>query len=70
MLEQYKRRWLKKAGEPIPEAIARMPLDVVERKLRLVESMDGVFVVPRDFVPEPELQPCSMMDHDKHGEFS
>lgn len=54
----------------MPEAIARMPLDVVERKLRLVESMDGVFVVPRDFVPEPELQPCSMMDHDKHGEFS
>ncbi len=69
-LEQAKKRWLKRTKEPMPEAIAKMPMDVIERKLKLVESTDAVFVIPRERVTGSEEQPSSMMEHDKHGEFS
>jgi hypothetical protein len=45
-------------------------MDVIERKLKLVESTDAVFVIPRERVTGSEEQPSSMMEHDKHGEFS
>lgn len=53
----------------MPEAIARMPLDVIERKLRLVESMDGVFVVPRQLTPVVSDGGDSMTEWDSHKEF-
>jgi outer membrane protein TolC len=43
---------------------------VIERKLKLVESTDAVFVIPRERVAGSEEQPSSMMEHDKHGEYS
>jgi len=69
MLKEYKQRWKDKTGEPMPEAIAKMPLDVIERKLRLVESMDGVFVVPPQLTPVISDAGDSMADWDSHKEF-
>lgn len=69
MLKEYKQRWKDKTGEPMPEAIARMPLDKVLRAVELTEE-GNVVVVPREVIPTPEVQESSMMQHDKHGEFS
>lgn len=53
----------------MPAAITRMPLDVIERKLKLVESMDGVFVVPKDAVPVISDGVDSMAEWDSHKEY-
>jgi hypothetical protein len=69
-LAQAKRRWLKRTKEPMPTLIAMMPMDVIQRKLRLVESIDAIFVIPREPNWGFDEQSSSMMDHDQHGEFS
>lgn len=69
VLKDLKARWLEKTKEPMPEAIARLPIDKVIRAVELTEE-GNVVVVPRDPVRIQEVQPSSMMQHDKHGEFS
>ena len=68
MLKDYKKRWLKKTGEPMPESIAKLPLDKVLKAIQLTEA-DVIVVVPKDYIRQEEPL-CSMMQHDKHGEFS
>lgn len=69
VLKDLKARWLEITKEPMPEAIARLPIDKVIRAVELTEE-GNVVVVPRDPVRTQEVQPSSMMQHDKHGEFS
>ena len=68
MLKDYKKRWLKKTGEPMPESIAKLPLDKVRKAIQLTEA-EVIVVVPKDYIRQEEPL-CSMMQHDKHGEFS
>jgi hypothetical protein len=53
----------------MPEAILRLPLKKICKAVQLVEAGVTV-VVPKETAPVAEEQPSSMMDHDKHGEFS
>ena len=69
MFSELKARWLKKTGEPIPDEILRLPLKKICKAVLLVEAGVTV-VVPKELTTVPEEQPSSMMDHDKHGEFS
>lgn len=69
MFSELKARWLKKTGEPMPEAILRLPLKKICKAVQLVEAGVTV-VVPREVIPTPQVQESSMMEHDKHGEFS
>ena len=68
-LKDLKAMWLEKTKEPMPEAIARLPIDRVIRAVELTEE-GNVVVVPKEPVQVQEVQPSSMMWHDKHGEFS
>ncbi len=68
MLKDYKKRWLKKTGEPMPAEILRLPLKKICKAVMLVEAGVTV-VVPKDYIRQEEPL-CSMMQHDKHGEFS
>jgi len=69
MFSELKARWLKKTGEPMPESILRLPLKKICKAVQLVEAGVTV-VVPKETAAVAEEQPSSMMDHDKHGEFS
>ena len=69
MFSELKARWLKKTGEPMPEAILRLPLKKICKAVQLVEAGVTV-VVPKERATGPEEQESSMMQHDKHGEFS
>jgi len=69
MFSELKARWLKKTGEPMPESILRLPLKKICKAVQLVEAGVTV-VVPKELATVPEEQPSSMMQHDKHGEFS
>ena len=68
-LKDLKARWLQKTKEPMPEAIAKMPMNKVMRAVELTEE-GNVVVVPKESGRVAEEQPSSMMEHDKHGEFS
>ena len=52
----------------MPESIAKLPLDKVRKAIQLTEA-DVIVVVPKDYIRQEEPL-CSMMQHDKHGEFS
>lgn len=69
MFSELKARWLKKTGEPMPESILRLPLKKICKAVQLVEAGVTV-VVPKELTPVVEEQQSSMMEHDKHGEFS
>ena len=53
----------------MPESILRLPLKKICKAVQLVEAGVTV-VVPKELTPVVEEQQSSMMEHDKHGEFS
>lgn len=42
-LEKLQRRWQRKTGSPMPEAIARLDLPTIERAVKLTEA--GIQVI-------------------------
>jgi hypothetical protein len=58
-LEKLQRRWLKKTGESMPEAIARLPIGRVLTAVELTEDGQTVFVP--GFGPANELDSVSSM---------
>jgi len=66
-LAQLQRRWQKKTGERMPDAIAALPLEKVQRAVELVES-GATVVVPRARRVVEEEPQSSMMDWDRHKE--
>ena len=53
-LEKLQRRWLRKTGEPMPEAIAKLPIGRVLTAVELTEEGQTVFV--------PRLGPANELD--------
>lgn len=69
MFSELKARWLEATGEPMSEAMLRLPLKKICKAVLLAEE-GVVVVIPKETAPVAEEQPSSMMDHDNHGEFS
>lgn len=67
MFSELKARWLKKTGEPMPEAILRLGLKKICKAVLLVEQ-GVVVVVPPDMQPVVSEGDESMMDWDRHKE--
>lgn len=67
MFSELKARWLKKTGEPMPEAIMRLPLKKICKAVQLVEAGVTV-VVPKETAPVVSDGADSMMDWDRHKE--
>lgn len=68
MLKDYKKRWLKKTGEPMPESIAKLPLDKVRKAIQLTEA-DVIVVVPKELTPVVSDGVDSITEWDSHKEF-
>jgi len=68
-LNQLQRRWQKKTGERMPDSIAALPLEKVQRAVELVES-GATVVVPRARRVVEEEEVSSLQQWDKHGEFT
>jgi len=43
-LEKLQHRWFLKTGEPMPDAIVRLPIERIVRAVELTESGETVFV--------------------------
>jgi len=68
-LEKLQHRWYNKTGEPMPDAIASLPIGRVLMAVERTEAGEIVFVPP--VMPKAlAADEGSMMAWDKHGEFS
>lgn len=67
-LEKLLARWQRKTGEPMPESIARLPIDQVQAAVELTESGATVFV-PAAVVEVKDGFGCgdSMREWDGHN---
>ena len=68
MLKDYKKRWLKKTGEPMPESISKLPLDKVRKAIQLTEA-GVVVVVPKELTSVVSDGNDSITEWDSHKEF-
>ena len=68
MLKDYKKRWLKKTGEPMPAEILRLPLKKICKAVLLVEAGVTV-VVPKELTPVVSDGGDSITEWDSHKEF-
>ena len=62
-LEKLQHRWTKFTGEPMPDSIARLPLDRIRRAVELTEAGQHVFV-PGVPVTVETVYSGSMMEWD------
>ncbi len=69
MFSALKARWLTKTGEPMPEAILRLPLKKICKAVSLVEAGVTV-VVPKELTLVFSDACDSMMDWDQRGDLS
>ena len=68
MLKDYKKRWLKQTGEPMPEEILRLPLKKICKAVMLVEAGVTV-VVPKELTPVVSDGGDLITEWDSHKEF-
>lgn len=70
-IQTLRRRWSKADdGNPMPEDIARQPIDIIRKAVNWREK-GIVAAVPKSAVPmEAAVEDSSMMDWDKHGELT
>jgi hypothetical protein len=68
VFSELKARWLKKTGEPMPEAIMRLPLKKICKAVLLVEAGVTV-VVPKETTPVISDSGDSMAEWDSHKEY-
>ena len=69
-IQTLRRRWSKADnGNPMPEDIARQPIDIIRKAVGWREK--GITVaVPKNTAPAAEVAEESMMDWDEHGRLS
>lgn len=69
-IQTLRRRWSKADnGNPMPEDIARQPIELIRKAVGWREK--GITVaVPKSTAPVAEVAEESMMQWDKHGELT
>lgn len=69
-IQTLRRRWLKADdGSPMPEDIARQPIDIIRKAVAWRER--GITIaIPKSVEPMAEVTADSMMEWDKHGELT
>lgn len=63
-LDQYRKRWLKATGEPMPESIEYLTWVDIERAVKHVEAGDTVFVATDGPVVVDVVTGGSLLDWD------
>ena len=63
-LKILKRRWLRKRGEPMPNAILRLPFDRIHKAVIEIEKGNDVFVPSVPVTAAKVITEDSMMDWD------
>lgn len=63
-LETLKRRWLRKRGEPMPDAILRLPFERIHLAVIEIEKGNDVFVPSAPVTAAKVVNEGSLMDWD------
>lgn len=66
-LETLQRRWLRKRGEPMPDAILRLPFDRIHKAVIEIEKGNDVFVPGVSVTAEKFANDDSMMEWDNRS---